>query len=78
MLLLIFYDGTKVEIPDCEDVSHVSACLVCLDHLGSPIASFLDEDVLGYTLQPSIIRRFRAIPRDEISKRALNPYADGS
>lgn len=59
MVLLLFYDGSKIEIPDCEDVIHESGGLICLDYLGASLATFMDDEILGYTLDPRVISSFR-------------------
>ena len=55
ILFLFLHDGSKLEIPQCEEVAHKPGGLFCLDYLGAPIASFLDEDVLGYSLNPETL-----------------------
>ena len=56
MMLLLFYDGSTAEIEDCDDVVHLPGCLLCVDALGASVATFEDTEILGYTLDPSIIR----------------------
>jgi hypothetical protein len=68
MVLVLFYDGSKVEIPQCEDVVHKPGCLICVDYLGSPITSFLDVELAGYTLDPPIITALRSIPDHELQR----------
>ena len=58
MVLLLFYDGSAAEIEDCEDVIHEPGCLICVDYLGASLATFSDADILGYTLDPLVIRSF--------------------
>ena len=62
MVLILFYDGSKAEIPQCEDVVHKPGCLICVDYLGAAIASFLDTELAGYTLDPAIIADLRLTP----------------
>ena len=68
MVLILFYDGSKVEIPQCEDVVHKPGCLVCVDYLGAAVASFLDAELAGYTLDPSIIPDLRSIPNHDLKR----------
>ena len=56
MVLLFLQDGSRVEISHCTDVAHKPGCLVCLNYLDAPIASFLDSEILGYSLNPAVQR----------------------
>ena len=56
MVLLFLHDGSKIEISNCADVVHKAGCLLCVDYLDAPIASFLDEDIFGYSLNPAVAR----------------------
>jgi hypothetical protein len=58
MVLLLFTDGSVGQIEECEDVVHNGAALVCFDYRGRRVAEFPDREVLGYTLNPEIIRGF--------------------
>lgn len=59
MVLLLLYDGTKIEIEDCEDIIHEPGGLICVDYLGSSLATFLNYDVMGYTFDPRVITRLK-------------------
>ena len=56
MVVLFFHEGTRAEVGHCNDVVHKPGLLICLDDAGAPIASFLDSDVLGYSLNPAVKR----------------------
>ena len=60
MLLILFYDGNTSEIAECEDVIHEAGCIICLDHCGASLASFLHDEIAGYTLHPAIIREIKS------------------
>lgn len=68
MVLLLFYDGSKIEISDCEDVVHESGGIVCLDYLGASLATFMDSDIAGYTLNPRVISEISALPPELVSQ----------
>jgi hypothetical protein len=72
MVLLLLTDGSLVEIEQCEDVVHKPGTLVCVDYLGAPIASFLDDHVLGYTLNPGLVRIVKETPRELLRKPAAS------
>ena len=57
MVLLLFYDGSTIEVPSCEDVAHEAGGLVCVDHVGASVATFTHEEILGYTLDPRVISK---------------------
>ena len=59
MVLLLFNDNSVVEIEECEDVIHDRGCFICIDYDGESLATFPERDILGYTLDPHVIRSFQ-------------------
>ena len=50
MVFLLMQDGSRLEIPDCENVIHRKDILVFLDALDRPIQSLAAAEVFGYTV----------------------------
>ncbi len=69
MVMLLLTDGTKVEIEHCRDVVHVPGQLVCVGDTGASVATFLTEDVLGYSLNSHLVKKFRGIPKRKLRRR---------
>ena len=68
MILLLLADDSLVEISQGYDVVHKPGCILCVDELDAPIASFLAEEVLAYTLNGEIATRMSdsSTPNDEL------------
>ena len=59
MVLLLFTDNSSVQIDECEDVIHERGRFSCIDYGGTILATFPERDLLGYTLDPHVIRGFK-------------------
>ena len=60
MVLLFLSNGSRMEVPLGVDAIHQSGYVVCLDGLGCPIASFPAREILGYSLNPALLRTVTA------------------
>ena len=73
MILLFLHNGSRIEVPLAVDAVHRAGYVICLDILGCPIASFPARDILGYSLNPAVLRTVTA-RRSERGRRRRARY----
>jgi hypothetical protein len=71
MVLVLFKDGTNVEVSGAFDVIHKPGYLACVDDDGASVASFSPELVMAYTVN-SVAAREEPAPFGQ-SARARHP-----
>jgi hypothetical protein len=68
MVFLLMQDGSRVEIPQCENVVHRSDVLIFLDRAESPIVCLRASDVFGYTVSPRVALLLQETPIQETAR----------
>ena len=72
MILLVFRDGSHMEIPHVADVQHDHSEMSCIDASGRVVLTLAARDVLGYTMNAKVAHQI--LDESESDKHNGRPH----
>jgi hypothetical protein len=69
MLLVMLRNGSVHQINHCTDVVHKAGHLACLNARGAIIASYRDDELLYYTLDPKSVQTIQRLKQAAADSR---------